>query len=277
MENPLQSTIRLNNGVEMPRLGLGTFQSERGEETQNAVRWALEAGYRHIDTAAIYGNEADVGKAIRESGVAREEIFITTKLWNGDQAYEKALRAYDQSIRLLGVDQVDLYLVHWPIRGTRQEAWRALLKLYEEGRVRAIGVSNYTVRHLKELLADSPVLPAVNQFEVHAFNTRLELVGFCQSHGIVPESYSPLSRGHKLSDPRLAAIAARYGKSPAQMLIRWVLQHDMVVIPKSVRRERIVENADVFDFAIAPADMQALDGLDEQLHTIRPGFMEGEW
>jgi diketogulonate reductase-like aldo/keto reductase len=277
MNLTLQSTVKLNNGIEMPRLGLGTFQSERGSETRSAVRWALEAGYRHIDTAAIYGNEADVGAAIRESGIPREEIFITTKLWNGSQRYDAALRAYDESVRLLGVEQVDLYLVHWPIRETRKEAWRALLRLYEEGRVRAIGVSNYTVRHLNELLADSPLVPAVNQFEVHAFNTRLELVGFCQQAGIVAESYSPLSRGAKLNDPRLAAVARRYEKTPAQVLIRWVLQHGMVVIPKSVRRERILENADVFDFEISAQDLRELDGLDEGLHTIRPGFMAGEW
>ena len=277
MTYSLQSTVTLNNGVKMPVLGLGTFQSDRGETARQAVTWALEAGYRHIDTAAIYGNEEDVGAAIGTSGIPREQIFITTKVWNGDQGYETALRAYDQSLKRLGVDWLDLYLIHWPIRGTRADTWKALVQLVEEGRCRAVGVSNYTVKHLQELLASSPLVPAVNQFEVNPFNTRQALVDFCREAGIQVESYSPLARAQKLSDARLAEIARRYARTPAQVLIRWGLQQGMVVIPKSVRRERIHENAGVFDFEIDPQDMRALNGLDEGLHTINPPWMQGEW
>lgn len=273
----LRSTVTLNNGVQMPVLGLGTFQSKSGGETRQAVLWALEAGYRHIDTAAAYGNEQDVGTAIGESGIPRQEIFITTKIWNADQGYESTLRAYDASCRRLGVEMVDLLLIHWPIRDRRADTWRALVHLYQQGRVRAVGVSNYTITHLRELLMDSPVVPAVNQYETSPFNTRQALADFCREHGIQVESYSPLVRGRKLDDPALAEIAGRYGKTPAQVLIRWALEKGMVVIPKSVRRERIIENSAVFDFALTPADMQRLDGLNENLHTIRPPWMTGEW
>jgi diketogulonate reductase-like aldo/keto reductase len=273
----ITSTVKLNNGVEMPVFGLGTFQSERGRATQDAVRWALEAGYRLIDTAAIYGNEEDVGLGIRASGIPRKDIFITTKLWNGDQNYDAALRACDGSLKRLGLEVLDLYLIHWPIRGTRAGAWKALLRIYEEGKARAIGVSNYTVRHLDEVLADSPVIPAVNQFELHVFNTRQPLVDACRQHGIQVESYSPLARARKLDHPRIAAIAARCHKTPAQILIRWALEKGYVVIPKSVHRERILENSQVFDYSLTPEDIHILDGLNEDLHTIRPPFMEGEW
>jgi methylglyoxal/glyoxal reductase len=273
----INSTIRLNNGVEMPIFGLGTFRAERGRETQEAVRWALEAGYRHIDTAMIYGNEQDVGEGLRQSGVPREEVFITTKVWNGDQGYEATLRAYDESLKRLGVETVDLYLVHWPIKETRADTWRALLRIHEEKRVRAIGVSNYTIRHLEQVAKESAILPTVNQFEVHVYFQRRELVDYCQARGIAVESYSPLTRGRKLDDPALTGIARRYGKTPAQLMIRWTLQKGMVVIPKSVHRQRILENASVFDFAISDEDMQTLAGMDENFQTIRPGFMEGEW
>jgi methylglyoxal/glyoxal reductase len=273
----IKSTVRLNNGTDMPVFGLGTFQSERGQTTQEAALWALEAGYRMIDTAAIYGNEGDVGAAIRQCGIPRQELFITTKLWNGDQGYESTLRAFDESLKKLGIDSLDLYLIHWPIRATRLDSWRALVRLYEEGRCRAIGLSNFVARHILEILADSPIVPAVDQFEVHPFNTRPALVRFCQEQGIQVECYSPLVRGRKLDDPRVGAIAARHGRTPAQILIRWALDKKMVVIPKSVHRERIIENAQVFDFYLTTEDLQALDGLNENLHTIHPSFMEGEW
>jgi diketogulonate reductase-like aldo/keto reductase len=273
----LVSTVALNNGIAMPQFGLGTFQSQKGQETRDAVRWALEFGYRHIDTAAIYHNEEDVGRGIRDSGVPRKEIFVTTKLWDADQAYDTALRAYDQSLKRLGLDYVDLYLIHWPVKSTRADAWRALVKLYQEGRVRAIGVSNFTTNHLKELLAGSPVVPAVNQFELSPFNTCTKLVDFCKQHGIMVESYSPLARGQKLSDPRVAELAHRYGKTPAQILIRWAIDKGYVVIPKSVHQARISENASIFDFALSAQDLQALDGLNENLHTINPGWMASEW
>jgi methylglyoxal/glyoxal reductase len=273
----IDSTMELNNAVEMPMLGLGTFQSERGEVTRNAVLWALEAGYRHIDTAAAYKNEDDVGQAIRESGVPREEIFVTTKLWNDNQGYESALRAYDDSLKRLGMDYVDLYLIHWPIEGTRADSWRALVRLYEEKRVRAVGISNYTVRFLKELLEDSPVVPAVNQFEISPFLTRNPLVDFCIDRNIQVESYSPLARGRKWDDPVINEIARRYDKTPAQIMIRWALEKDYVVIPKSVRRERILENANVFDFSLSAESVRRLDGLNENLRTINPPWMKGQW
>jgi diketogulonate reductase-like aldo/keto reductase len=274
----LTSVIKLNNQIEMPLFGLGTFQSERGKTTQDAVRWALEAGYRHIDTAAIYRNEQDVGIAIRESTIPRSEIFITTKLWNHDHQYDQALRAFDRSLELLGTNYVDLYLIHWPVRPYRIEAWRALLHIYQEGRCRAIGVSNYQIHHLEELLTAFPeVVPAINQFELSPFNTSFDLVDFCGRTNIQVESYSPLARGTKLTDPKLQSVADKYYKTPAQVLIRWALQKNYVVIPKSVRRERIIENSNVFDFNLSLDDLNIMDNLNENFHTIRPSFMDGEW
>lgn len=273
----INSTLKLNNGVEMPRFGLGTFLSERGEATHKAVLNALEAGYRHVDTAAIYGNEADVGAGLRESGIPRAEVFITTKVWNDDQGYDSTLRALDASLDRLELDYVDLYLIHWPVTGKRAETWKALNYLYEQKRCRAIGVSNYTVRHLKELLADSPLVPMVNQFELHPFNARKELTDFCKETKVAVTSYSPLARGRKLADPKLAEIAFHYQKSPAQVAIRWVLQHGWIVIPKSVHRERILENAQVFDFDITPTDMAALDGLDESFSVVSPNWAPDKW
>ncbi len=277
MQLSLNTCVRLNNGVMMPVMGLGTFKSTPGEETRNAVLWALEAGYRHIDTATIYQNEEDVGKAIHESGIPREQIFVTTKVWNGDQGYDSTLRAYERSLQVMGLDWVDLYLVHWPIPETRAETWRALVRLYESDRLRAVGISNYTVRHLQELEAVSGLVPAVNQFELHTYFQRKELVAACQQAGIQVESYSPLARGRKMDDPALLGLAAHYGKTPAQLMIRWGLQKGFVMIPKSVRRERILENVDIYDFEISAEDMQLLEHFDVNLQIIRPGFMEGEW
>jgi diketogulonate reductase-like aldo/keto reductase len=260
-------TIKLRNGVEIPRLGLGVFQAKAGGETRAAVRAALAAGYRHIDTARIYGNESDVGEAIAESGIPREEIFITTKLWNSDHGYEPALRACRESLGRLGLSYVDLYLIHWPVPELRKESWRALLKLQEEGLCRAVGVSNYMIRHLEELRSISPVLPAANQVEISPFGARSELVAYCRGLGIAVEAYSPLTKGKRIGHPALVAMADKYGRTPAQILIRWALQHDLVVLPKSSRPERIRENAMVFDFAITLEDMRALDGLEEGLVT----------
>ena len=271
------STVTLSNGVEMPVLGLGTFQSPRGDATRNAVLWALEAGYRHIDTAALYDNEEDVGKAIQASGIPREEIFITTKLWNSDQKYDDALKAYQRSLDKLGIDMADLHLVHWPIRETRLEAWNALVHLYREHKVRAVGVSNYSVRHIVEAMAEETPTPMVNQFELNPFNTRPDLVSFCQKEGIQVESWGPLVRGTKWDDPVLNAAADVHGKTVAQVLIRWGLQRGFVVIPKSIHRERIIENANVFDFELTPDEMAHINALNEGLHTIRPAFMQGEW
>jgi diketogulonate reductase-like aldo/keto reductase len=267
MQWSIRSTARLNNGVEIPRVGLGVFRAAAGEETRRAVASALEVGYRHIDTAMVYGNERDVGEALRSSGVPRGEVFITTKLWNSDQGYDAALRACDVSLRNLGLDYLDLYLIHWPLQKLRGDSWRALIRLYEEGHCRAIGVSNYTVRHLEELVVDSPVIPAVNQVEMSPFLVQGDLIQYCRTQGIQIEAYSPLTKGFRLGHPTLAGMAATYGKTAAQILIRWALQRDFVVLPKSTRRERIVENAQVFDFHLAPADMKALDGLHEGLRT----------
>ncbi len=273
----ITSTLKLNNGVEMPMFGLGTFLSQRGDTTRKAVQNALEAGYRHVDTAAIYGNEADVGAGVRESGIPRAEIFITTKVWNDDQGYDSTLQAFDASLNRLKMDYVDLYLIHWPVTGKRLDTWRALIQLYEQKRCRAIGVSNYTIRHLKELLADSPLVPMVNQFELHPFNNHKELVDYCMGQKIAVTSYSPLARGRKLADPALADIASRYHKSPAQAAIRWVLQHGLIVIPKSVHPERILENAQVFDFEIIQEDMDALDGLNENYSVVSPDWAPDKW
>ena len=272
MNLTLQSTLRLNNGVEIPRLGLGTFKAQEGAETYQAVQWALEAGYRHFDTASFYANEESIGKAVNESGVARSEIFLVTKVWNSDQGYDNTLRALDVSLQKLGSEYVDLYLIHWPLKGLRQETWKALIRLQEEKRCRAIGVSNYTTRHLDELLANSPIAPAANQIEFNPFLYRKELLDYCQSRAIAVEAYCPLARARKLESPGLVNIAARCAKSPAQVAIRWALQHGLVVIPKSVHRERIFENAAVFDFELNENDMRELDNLNENYWVIHPSW-----
>lgn len=261
----LSSRIALNNGVKIPVLGLGVFQVP-DDEARRAVSQALEMGYRHIDTAAYYRNEEGVGRAVRESGLPREEVFVTTKLWHTDNGYREALAACDHSLEALGLDYVDLYLVHWP-RGNRQDAWRAMERILDEGKARAVGVSNYLVRHLDETIARSPLVPAVDQVEFSPFLYQKELLSYCRSRGIVLEAYSPLTRGRRLGDPRLAALARKYRRTPAQMLIRWVLQKGMVAIPKSVHPGRMKENAAVFDFEIAAADEAEMDSFDEGYHT----------
>jgi methylglyoxal/glyoxal reductase len=264
----IKSTRKLNSGTEIPVLGLGVFQTPPGKVTQEAVKFALKVGYHHIDTASFYGNEEDVGRGIRDSGVPREQVFVTTKLWNSDQGYDSAISACEKSLRKLGLGYIDLYLIHWPVPELRSESWRALVELKRRGSCRAIGVSNYTVRHLKELLGSSDVTPAVNQVEFNPFLYQKELLRFCEGEGIQLEAYSPLTRGNKLGHPVVLDVAKRYSKSPAQVMIRWGLQHGLVVIPKSTRPERIKENSEVFDFEISPADMSRLDSLGEDLHTV---------
>lgn len=260
-------TLPLVGGGAIPVLGLGVYESPPGEVTERAVLHALAAGYRHIDTARIYGNESDVGRAIKKSGVSRDDIFVTTKLWNADHGYDAALRACAASLKSLGVSYVDLYLIHWPVARLRKETWRAMKALRESGMARAIGVSNYTVRHLDEFVSSSDVLPAVNQIELHPFLQARDIVAFCRNHGIVVEAYSPLTRGQKLRDPRIVAIANAVGKTEAQILVRWGIDHGFVSLPKSVQPQRIDENAAVFDFTLRDEDRKTLDGLEEGLHT----------
>jgi len=262
----IQSRVKLNNGVEMPQFGLGVWQIPVGAPTRRAVKAALEAGYRLIDTAKFYGNEADVGAAVRESGLPRDDVFITTKLWNDDHGYETALAAFEASRKRLGFPTVDLYLIHWPVPGLRRETWRAFERILREGKARAIGVSNYMVPHLEELLASAEVVPAANQIELSPFLYPRDVVEFCESHKIAVEAYSPLTKGHRLRDPRLGGIAQKYRKSVPQVLIRWGLQHGFIEIPKSAKPEHIKENADVFDFEIRAEDMRTLDSLGEGLH-----------
>ncbi len=261
----IQSTVKLNNDVRMPILGLGVYQSPPGRVTRNAVNFALRIGYRHVDTARIYGNEADVGEAVRESGVPREDLFVTTKLWNSDQGYDSTLRAFEGSLKRLGLDYLDLYLVHFPVPDVRKETWRAMETLLQKERCRAIGVSNFTIRHLEELIEESHVTPSVNQVEFHPFLYQKELLKYCQNRGIQVEAYSPLARGERLKHPRIISLATKYSKTPAQLMIRWGIEHGLVVIPKSTREERIRENSQVFDFDISDDDMRSLDSLNQDL------------
>jgi methylglyoxal/glyoxal reductase len=265
MISSLKSTTTLHNGVEMPWLGLGVFLVKDGEEVVNSVKVALEAGYRSIDTAAVYKNEEGVGKAIAESNVPREELFITTKVWNADQGYEATLAAFDVSLKKLGLDYLDLYLIHWPLpsQGKFVETWKALEKLYKDGRVRAIGVSNFKVHHLEEVIAKGEIVPMVNQVEYHPRFNQRELHDFCKKHSIQLEAWSPLMQGGLLEEPTLVEIAKKYNKSTAQIIIRWDIQTGVVTIPKSVKPHRIAENADVFDFELSDEDMDKINALNQ--------------
>jgi diketogulonate reductase-like aldo/keto reductase len=263
MRFTLQSTVKLNNGITMPLLGLGVYLMRPGKVTYEAVKTALEIGYRLVDTASIYRNEEDVGRAVRDSNIPREEVFITTKLWNDDHGYDRALRAFDASLKRLGVGFIDLYLIHFPVLDLRKESWRALEKILESGRVRAIGVSNYTVRHLRDLLGRSGTIPAVNQVEFSPFLYQRDLLEFCQKNRIQLEAYAPLTAGRRLLDPRITAIAKKHGRTNAQILLRWAIQRGLAVIPKSAHPDRITENALIFDFELASAEVSALDSLDE--------------
>jgi diketogulonate reductase-like aldo/keto reductase len=265
--NVATASLELNTGARLPQVGLGVWQAPRGDIARGAVAAALQVGYRHVDTAAIYGNEADVGRAVRESGIPREEIFVTTKLWNADQGYDSALKAFDASLARLGLDHVDLYLIHWPVPRKRLESWRALERLHTEARARAIGVSNFLKPHLEELLGRARVVPAANQIELMPFLQRRETVVFCRAHGIAIEAYSPLTRGLRLGHPVVVDVARHLKRSPAQVLLRWGVQHGFAVLPKSVNPPRIEENAALFDFAIDAEAMARLDGLEEGLAT----------
>ncbi|WP_416042844.1 glyoxal/methylglyoxal reductase [Bacillus halotolerans] len=263
MATSLKDTVKLHNGVEMPWFGLGVFKVENGSEATESVKAAIKNGYRSIDTAAVYKNEEGVGIGIKESGVAREELFITSKVWNEDQGYDTTLAAFEKSLERLQLDYLDLYLIHWPGKDKYKDTWRALEKLYKDGKIRAIGVSNFQVHHLEELLKDAEIKPMVNQVEFHPRLTQQELRDYCKKQGIQLEAWSPLMQGQLLDNEVLTQIAEKYNKSVAQVILRWDLQHEVVTIPKSIKEHRIIENADIFDFELSQEDMDKIDALNQ--------------
>jgi len=267
MVRTISSTAPLRGGVDIPRLGLGVYRSRPGAETRRAVETALRVGYRHVDTARAYGNEDDVAAGIAASGVPRSDVFVTTKLWNSDHGYDETLKACDDSLARLGMEQVDLYMVHWPVQRLRNETWRAMERLHADGKARAVGVSNYTVRHLEELLGRAHEPPSVNQVELHPFLQQRELVEFCAENGIVVEAYAPLVKAQRMDHPVLRRIARKHGATPAQVLVRWGLEQGFVVLPKSVHTPRIEENANVFRFELDAGDLAELATLDESYRT----------
>jgi methylglyoxal/glyoxal reductase len=273
MVKNLQDSTTLHNGVKMPWFGLGVFKVEEGPELVNAVKVAIKHGYRSIDTAAIYENEEGVGQGIREglkeAGISREDLFVTSKVWNADLGYESAIAAYEKSLKKLGLEYLDLYLIHWPVEGKYKEAWRALETLYKEGKVKAIGVSNFQIHHLKDLMEDAEVKPMVNQVECHPRLTQKEVQAFCKEQGIQLEAWSPLMQGELLDNDVLQAIATKHGKSVAQVILRWDLQNGIVTIPKSTKEHRIVENSTVFDFELTEEEMNQIDGLNQN-HRVGP-------
>jgi 2,5-diketo-D-gluconate reductase A len=262
-------TITLNNGVEIPQLGFGVYQVPP-EETENAVRAALEVGYRHIDTAEMYGNEKGVGAGIRASGVPREEVFVTSKLNNGFHAHDDALKAFDGTLEALGSDYVDLFLIHWPLPGIDVdyvETWKALEEIYESGRAKSIGVSNFNAHHLRKLHGETEVVPAVNQIEVHPYLAQDELRAFNAEHQIATEAWSPIAQGKVLDDPTILRVAERYGKTASQVTLRWHVQRGDIVFPKSVTRSRVEENFDIFDFELSEDDLREITALDRNERT----------
>lgn len=267
MIKSLQDTVKLNNGVKMPWMGLGVFKVKDGLEALSAVKAAIKNGYRSIDTASAYRNEEGVGAGIKESlketGLSREDLFITSKVWNSDQGYESTLSSYENSLKRLGLDYLDLFLVHWPVVGKYKDTWRALETLYKEKKVRAIGVSNFHVHHLKDLLKDAEIVPAINQVEFHPRLAQKELRQFCKEQGIQFEAWSPLMQGQLLDNPILNGIADKYGKSVAQVILRWDIQNDVVTIPKSIKEHRIIENSNVFDFNLTKEDLDLIDSINE--------------
>ncbi|WP_275433542.1 aldo/keto reductase [Priestia flexa] len=267
--NNLQSTTKLANGVEMPWFGLGVFKVEDGQQVIDSVKWAINAGYKSIDTAKIYENEEGVGQAIKEAGVPREDLFITTKVWNADQGYESTLEAFETSLNKLGLDYLDLYLIHWPVEGKYKDTWRALEKLYKDGKVKAIGVSNFQIHHLEDLMKDAEIKPMVNQVELHPLLTQVELRDFCKKDDIQIEAWSPLAQGELLDNAVLKEIADKHGKSTAQVILRWDLQSEIVTIPKSIKEHRIVENASIFDFELSQEDMAKINELNKN-HRVGP-------
>lgn len=273
MVKNLHDTTTLHNGVKMPWFGIGVFKVDDGPELVNAVKTAINNGYRSIDTAAIYGNEEGVGQGIRqgiqEAGILRENLFVTSKVWNADLGYDSTIAAYETSLKKLGLEYLDLYLIHWPVEDKYKEAWKALEALYKEGRVKAIGVSNFHIRHLEYLMKDAEIKPMVNQVECHPRLTQRELQSFCLEHGIQLEAWAPLMQGQILDNEVLTKIANKYNKSVAQVILRWDLQNGVVTIPKSTKEHRIIENANVFDFELTREDMERVDELNQN-HRVGP-------
>ncbi|MCM3304182.1 aldo/keto reductase [Priestia megaterium] len=273
MMKNLQDTVTLHNGAKMPGFGLGVFKVEEGPELVNAIKVAIKHGYRSIDTAAIYGNEEGVGQGIREglkeAGISRENVFVTSKIWNSDLGYEATIAAYETSLKKLGLDYLDLYLIHWPVEGKYKEAWRALETLYKEGKVKAIGVSNFQVHHLKDLMEDAEIKPVINQVEYHPRLTQKELQAFCEKHHIQLEAWSPLMQGELLDNEVLTEIANKHNKSVAQVILRWDVQNGIITIPKSTKEHRIVENASIFDFELNKEEIERIDELNQN-HRVGP-------
>ncbi|MGZ0879397.1 aldo/keto reductase (plasmid) [Priestia megaterium] len=269
----LQDTVTLHNGVKMPGFGLGVFKVDEGPELVNAVKVAIKHGYRSIDTAAIYGNEEGVGQGIREglkeAGISRENVFVTSKVWNADLGYDATIAAYETSLKKLGLDYLDLYLIHWPVEGKYKESWRALETLYKEGKVKAIGVSNFQAHHLKDLMEDAEIKPVINQVEYHPRLTQKELQAFCEKHHIQLEAWSPLMQGELLDNEVLTEIANKHNKSVAQVILRWDVQNGIITIPKSTKEHRIVENASIFDFELTKEEIESIDELNQN-HRVGP-------
>ncbi|CDF80784.1 aldo/keto reductase family oxidoreductase [Formosa agariphila KMM 3901] len=265
----LNGSFQLNNGVEMPYFGLGVFKSADGNEVINAVKYALKANYRHIDTAAIYDNEKGVGQGIKESGIDRKNIFVTSKVWNSDQGYENTLKAFDESLKKLQTDYLDLYLVHWPVKGKFQDTWRALEFLYNEGKVRAIGVSNFIIEQLEELQTTAQIIPMVNQVEFHPYLQQKELFQYCKTNGIQYQAWSPLMQGRIFEIEIINKLATKYNKTEVQIVLRWNLQRGVITIPKSVKESRIIDNAKVFDFELSVEEIEMINGLD-RMERIGP-------
>lgn len=252
----------LSNGIKIPSIGFGTYKSGDNNETAEIVKYALECGYRQIDTASFYGNEVGIGNAIKESKVKREDIFLVTKLWNDDHGYDKTIEAFNKSLNNLQVDYIDLYLIHWPNK-LNAETWRAFEHLYETGKVKAIGVCNFKVEHLEELKKTAKIMPMVNQVEIHPFSTKNNIINYCKDNNIKVVAWSPISRGRVLSNDLMIDLSQKYKKSIVQIVLRWHMQKGVIPIPKSSNENRIKENIDIFDFEISSEDMKAIDSLDE--------------
>ena len=271
----LDERLPMNNGIEIPQVGLGVWRASDGPETRNAVRWALELGYRSIDTASLYENDQSVGQGFRDSGLPREEVFITTKVWNPDQGYEKTLAAFERSLKKLGLSYVDMYLAHFPVRDLYLDTWRAMEKLYRDGLVRAIGVSNFHPHHLDTLLQHCQIRPVVNQIELHPYLPQKGNLLHCAARDVLVEAWAPIAKGRVLAEPVILRLAQKYGKTPAQIVLRWELQHGIIIIPKSVHKERIRENSQIFDFSLTDDELTDINGLARNGRIgVDPDLME---